>query len=100
MYARISTYELDSGHSDEAVVAFRGAIDRIRGLSGLLDAYFLVDDDGTRALTVTVWESAAAMEASRVAASSARTDAARAVGATVSSSCEYAVPIHVGVGES
>ena len=99
MYARISTYELESGHTDEAVGSFRAAIERIQGLSGLRDAYFLVDDDGTRALTVTVWESAAAMEASRVAASSARIDAARAVGATVSSSCEYSVPVHVGVGE-
>jgi hypothetical protein len=35
------------------------------------------------------------MEASRVVASRARTDAARAVESTVSSTSEYAVPIHV-----
>jgi heme-degrading monooxygenase HmoA len=95
VYARISTYELEPERADDAVVAFRGAIDRIRSLPGLVDAYFLVERDGTRAVTMTLWESLAAMEASRVVASRARSDAARAVDSTVSSTSEFDVPVHV-----
>jgi hypothetical protein len=90
MYARVTTYELDEQAAD-ATAAFETAIERIRGLRGLVDASFLVEREGRRALTITTWESLDAMEASRVAATRARSDAAREVGAEVASTCEYAV---------
>jgi heme-degrading monooxygenase HmoA len=95
VYARISTYELEPDRADDAVVAFRGAIDRIGALAGLVDAFLLLELDGARAVTITLWESLAAMEASRVVASKARTDAAREVESTVTSTIEYAVPIRM-----
>ena len=91
MYARVTTYELDA-QADDPAPSFEKAIERIRELPGLVDASFLVESsEGTRALTITTWASLDAMEASRVAATRARSDAAREVGAEVTSTCEYAV---------
>ena len=78
MFARVTTYELEEGRATESIEAFEPAIERIRALEGLVEAYFLVERDGRHAITMTMWESADAMERSRVAASSARTEAAAA----------------------
>jgi hypothetical protein len=48
------------------------------------------------ATTLTFWDSAAAMEATRVTASRLRTEAAQAVGAAVTGSQEFEVAIHTG----
>lgn len=93
MFARLTTYELE-GPASDSITAFEPAIERIRTLDGLVDAYYLVERDGRRALTLTVWDSVEAMERSRVAASTARTDAAREAGADISSTCEYEIGIH------
>jgi heme-degrading monooxygenase HmoA len=91
MFARVSTYELPQERTAEAVDAFRAAIADIEGLSGLLDAYMLVSEDGSSALTVTLWDTHGAMEASRVRAARARSAAAEAAGSTVQSTIEYRV---------
>lgn len=96
MYARVTTYDLGSEPAADAPDAFAAAIERIRGLQGLVDAYFLVEQDGTLALTITLWEDAATLASSRVPASRARSDAARAVGAEVTSTREYAVAARGG----
>ena len=62
MFARITTYELEDGRASESVDVFRPAIDHIRTLDGLVDAYFLVERDGRRAVSMTLWESLDAME--------------------------------------
>jgi heme-degrading monooxygenase HmoA len=90
MYARVTTYELDE-HGEDPAASFERAIERIRSLPGLVDASFLVEREGRRALTITTWESLEAMEASRVAATRARSDAAREIDAEVTSTSEYAV---------
>ena len=76
MFARVTTYELEEGRASESIDAFQPAIDHVRELDGLVDAYFLVERDGRHAITMTLWETLDAMERSRVAASSARTEAA------------------------
>ena len=97
MFARVSTYEfLEQGRASEAQQAFEPAIERIRGLEGFVDGYFLVEREGGQAVTVTIWESLDTMERSRVAASRARTEAAHEAGATVTSSLEYEVGLRVG----
>lgn len=96
MFARLTTYELEDGRASESVDAFEPAIDHVRVLEGLVDAFFLVERDGRRAVTLTLWESLDAMERSRVAASSARTEAAREAGAEVASTVEFEVAIRVG----
>jgi heme-degrading monooxygenase HmoA len=98
MYARVTTYELDEQAGD-ATAAFEAAIERIRALPGLVDASFLIErEQGARALTITTWATLEAMEASRVAATRARSDAAREVSAEVTTTCEYAVRVR-GVPE-
>ena len=94
MFARVTTYELEDGRAAEAIDAFAPAIDCIRGLDGLVDAYFLVERDGGRAISMTVWESEDAMERSRVAASRARIEAAGAADVEVLSTYEFEVGIH------
>ena len=93
MFARVTTYELAEGRASESIDAFQPAIDQVRELEGLVDAYFMVERDGRRAMTMTLWESLDAMERSRVAASTARTDAASIVAAEVSSTYEFEVGI-------
>ena len=94
MFARLTTYELEEGRASDSIPAFAPAIERIRILDGLVDAFYLVERDGQRAMTMTIWDSVEAMERSRVAASTARTDAAREAGAEVTSTYEFEIGIH------
>ena len=93
MHARVSTYELSPDRVEEGIRGFREAMDRIRELDGLEEVFFLVDRENGQAVTITLWDDAATMTASRVAASRARSDAARAADGEVKSSCEYEVVI-------
>ena len=97
MFARVTTYVLEEGRASESVAVFEPAIEHIRTLDGLVDAFFLVERDGRHAITMTLWDSLDAMERSRVAASSARTDAAQEAGAEVTSTYELEVGIHAGI---
>jgi heme-degrading monooxygenase HmoA len=91
MFARVTTYELQEGRASESIDAFRPAIDRVSALDGFVDAMFLVERDGTHAVSITLWETLDAMERSQVAASTARTQAANDAGAEVSSTYEVEV---------
>jgi heme-degrading monooxygenase HmoA len=94
MFARVSRYDLP-GSADEAGAAFREAIDRIRELDGLERAVLLLARDGSRAMTVTFWDTENAMEVSRMAATRARSAAANAVGGEVISTEEFEVAVDV-----
>jgi heme-degrading monooxygenase HmoA len=100
MFARLTMYELAEGRASESIAAFEPAIEHIRALDGLVDAYFLVEKDGRHAVTMTLWESLHAMERSRVTASSARTDAAQEAGAEVTSTYEFEVALHAGASSA
>ena len=94
MNARVSTYELATDKFDEGVESFREAISRIRQLDGFHEAYLLVDRENGQAVTITLWDDTGAMISSRVAASRARSDAARAADGEVKSTCEYEIAVH------
>jgi heme-degrading monooxygenase HmoA len=94
VHARVSTYELSAEKLDDGVRGFREAIDRIRSLDGFQEAYLLVDREHGQAITITVWDGAHSMEASRVPASRARSEAARAADGEVKSSGEYEIALH------
>jgi heme-degrading monooxygenase HmoA len=100
MFARVTTYELADGRASESIDAFQPAIDHVRELEGLVDAYFMVERDGRHAMTMTLWESLDAMERSRVAASNARTEAASIVAAEVTSTYEFEVGIRAGAADA
>jgi heme-degrading monooxygenase HmoA len=96
LFARVATYRIEPEHTDAAVRAFEAALARIRTLDGFVDGVVLVAPDESKVLTVTYWDSRRAMEASAVAASRARSEAARAADGEVESSCEYGVALRVG----
>ena len=96
MHARVSTYDLSPDKLDEGIRGFREATDRIRELEGIEEIFLLIDRENGQAVTITLWEDANTMTASRVAASRARSDAARVADGEVRSSCEYEVVIREG----
>jgi heme-degrading monooxygenase HmoA len=94
MHARVSTYDIETDRIEDSVQSFRGAIDEIRRLEGFREAFLLVDRENGQAVTITLWDGAGSMVASRVRASRARTDAARAADGSVRSTCEYELALH------
>ena len=94
MFARVAVYEIPGHRVEEAVGTFREAIGQISGMSGLADMYVLVSPESERALTMSLWDSQAHMEASRIKASRLRNDAAKVVDGSVQSVVEYEVAIH------
>jgi heme-degrading monooxygenase HmoA len=94
LFARVSTYEVPDGQRGAAQDAFKQAMDRIAALQGFVEGYFLLACDGERAMTMTFWESNAAMTASRVAATRLRSEAARGIESEIISVEEYEVVVH------
>jgi heme-degrading monooxygenase HmoA len=93
MFARVSTYEIPTEQGDAAAETFGEAIGQIREMSGLAAAYLLVNAENERTLTMRLWDTRAAMEASRVTASRLRSEAARTAGSAVLSTEEYEVAV-------
>jgi heme-degrading monooxygenase HmoA len=91
VFARVSMYEIPVENSAAATDAFRRALDEIRTMGGLVEGYTLVHADSGRVITLTLWETANAMEASRVTASRLRTEALHTVDGTLLSTEEYEV---------
>jgi heme-degrading monooxygenase HmoA len=96
MFARVSRYEVPAERIGDAAAAFSQAIDQIREMTGLTEAYLLTSTEDGRVLTMTLWENRAAMEASGVSASRLRSEAAGSLGASVVSTEQYEVEAHEG----
>jgi len=79
----------------EAVEAFREAASQLASLDGLEGGYVLTDEEEGAVMSITLWESRAAMDASEVRAARLRQEAAKqADGAVTSVQClEVAVEI-------
>lgn len=90
MFARVSTYQ---GETERLVAGFRRTTEPLAQLDGFERAYFLTDSQAGRALTITLWDSQAAMAASADWASKAREHAAHESGATVESVGSYEVAL-------
>ena len=88
MFARVSSYQ---GEIDRLLEGFRRTAEPLMQLEGFARAYFLTDSAAGRAMTVTLWESQAAMEASAEWASKAREHAAHDSNATIESVGSYEV---------
>jgi heme-degrading monooxygenase HmoA len=90
MFARVSTYQ---GDTERLLEGFRRTTDPLAQLDGFVRAYFLTDAETGRAVTVTLWDSAAAMSASAEWAGKAREHAAHESGATIESVGSYEVAL-------
>jgi heme-degrading monooxygenase HmoA len=90
MFARVSSYQ---GEVERLVDGFRRTTEPLMQLEGFERAYFLTDTEAGRALTITLWDSQAAMEASADWASKAREHAAHDSNATIESVRSYEVAL-------
>ena len=91
VFARVAMYEVPAESISDAAERFQRAIDQIRTMTGFAGAHLLVSTDSGRVLTMTLWESRAEMEASRVMASRLRSEAVGALGGSVVNADEYEV---------
>ena len=92
MFARVGTY--DKG-GDEVVQGFQSQTDALQQVDGFKGAYFLVDRDGDKAMTVTLWESREALDASAERAQQMRDDATTQAQASTVSVDNYEVAIQL-----
>ena len=75
MYARATTLRAAPEHVQEAIVHYQEGIPSIREISGNRGAFLLVDRSAGKGISVTLWESDEAMQASRKRADELRQQA-------------------------
>jgi len=83
MVARVSRYDVGADRISDAAAAFGEAAQEIERLDGFAGGFVLVDYEDGRTMSVTLWNSQAALEQSESAARRARNSAADAVGGSV-----------------
>ena len=96
MHARVARYAIEPDKLDDALEGLRDAGRELAELDGYKGGQVLVDyDDGTL-ITLTLWESRAAIDRSEVRAAQLRQRAMRAVEGEVQSVTCYQVPFELG----
>ena len=83
MYARVSTYQETSEGIEIARERAADVIEKAKALPGFQGLYYLVDRSTGKALSVTLWETEAAMLGSVESANKIRTEEAGATGAQI-----------------
>jgi heme-degrading monooxygenase HmoA len=92
MHARVSSYQ---GDVDRLVEGFRRQTGLVRRLDGFARAYLFVDRSVGRAVTVTLWDSEEALDASASRAAQLREEARESAAATIGSVDSYEVAFDV-----
>ncbi len=90
MFARVSAYHGDED-SDKLLGAFQDTMGALQLVDGFSHAYFLVEADTGRAVSMTIWESEQAMAASEAGGEERRQRRAEISGASVDSVDHYQV---------
>jgi heme-degrading monooxygenase HmoA len=88
MHARVSRY---TGDVAELRAGFEAIHSELEHLDGFVQAYFLVDEDAGRAMSVTLWESEDAMRASETHAHRMRTRATHPADVTIEGVAHFEV---------
>jgi heme-degrading monooxygenase HmoA len=96
VYARTARYRIDPDRCDDAVESFSEAGARIGELDGFKGGYLLVDSENGDVMTLTFWESRAALDSSDVRASSLRRDAVNTVEGSIESVARYDIVRDLG----
>ncbi|HEX3267039.1 MAG TPA: antibiotic biosynthesis monooxygenase [Gaiellaceae bacterium] len=96
MLARVARYEVSQDRLTDAIDAFSEAGKEVEQLDGFAGGYVLIDHEDGRTMTVTLWESDAALEDSEPTARSARNRAAGAVDGSVLSVEKFEVSLELG----
>jgi heme-degrading monooxygenase HmoA len=82
MFARVSAYHADEDNQ-KLLGAFQETIGPLQLVDGFSHAYFLVDKDTGRAVSITIWEDEAAMDASEAGGEERRKRRSEIGGASV-----------------
>jgi heme-degrading monooxygenase HmoA len=98
MYARVSSYSVDD--ADKLVDGFEGVTGSVEQMDGFEHAYFLIDREGGKAMSVTVWASEAALSAGVEKANELRRQATTGGGGSIDSVDHYEVAMTVGKAAS
>lgn len=95
MHARVSHY---TGDVDLLRAGFEAVSSELEQQEGLAHALFLADARTSRAMSITLWDSEQAMDASAGRAHQMRTRATEPASATIDSVESYEVVLTVGPG--
>ena len=92
MHARVSSYQ--ASDPERLVEGFRSVTDSLEGIDGFSHAYFMVDHASGKAMSITIWDSEDALNASVSQADELRKRAAS--GTAIQSVQHYEIPLTVG----
>jgi heme-degrading monooxygenase HmoA len=87
MFARVSKYQ--AADVQALLDGFNSSTEALEKIDGFLHAYFLVDRDGGKGMSITFWDSQKALVASAEEGERLRRQASEAGGATIDSVEEY-----------
>jgi heme-degrading monooxygenase HmoA len=93
MFARVSTYH---GDGDRLLEGFADVTEPLQAIEGFSRAYFLIDRENGRGMSITVWDSEEALHASAAKADELRSQATAAGGAEIESVEHYEIGLTVG----
>lgn len=83
VHARVSTYQGTSETIDRSLEQADEVVPVVRGMDGSRGMIYLVDRSSGKSLSITLWESAEAMQASEEAANRLRRDSSASAGDTI-----------------
>lgn len=92
MHARVSTYQADDPDPDRLIEGFESVSAELEQMDGFSHAYFMVDRESGKALSVTIWESEDALRASSTKADELRRKGTQPSGASIVSVDQYEIP--------
>jgi heme-degrading monooxygenase HmoA len=95
MHARVSRY---SGDAELLRAGFEAVRTELEQLQGFAQALFLADGKTARAMSITLWDTEEAMDASAARAHQMRTQAMEPASATIDSVESYEVVLTVAPG--
>ena len=93
MFARVSTY---SGDADRLLEGFSAVSEPLEAIDGFSHAYFMVDRENGKGISITIWDSEEALLASVAKADELRRRGAEAGGAQIESVQHYEIGLTVG----
>ena len=96
MYARLARYSIPPDEIDRAVRGFEDAGRSLQELDGLIGGYLLLDHESGTTMTLTLWESQAALADSETRAAVLRQRAVREVEGSCEAVNTYEVALEFG----
>lgn len=94
MHARVSSYQ--ASDPQRLVEGFQSVSDALEQVDGFSHAYFMVDRDSGKALSITIWESEDALNASVAKADELRKQGTQSSATTIESVQHYEIPLTIG----